>query len=85
VSYVSLQPDNKTEAMYLSLDKSTVAEVDLETDDIGSAIEQNLNRLESLFGQLEKGEALPANGTPSICRYCDVQGVCRKDFSWLPK
>ena len=85
VSYVSLQPDKKTEAMYLSLDKSTVAVVDLETDDIGSTIEQNLNRLESLFGQLEKGEALPANGAPSICRYCDVQGVCRKDFSWRPK
>ena len=85
ISYVSLQPDNKTKAMYLALDKNAVDVVELETQDIESSIEEHLNRLESLFSQMEKGQVLPANGAPSICRFCDVQGLCRKDFSWLPE
>ena len=85
VSYVSLQPDNKTEGMYLSLDKGAVDVVALETHNIGSSIEEHISRLESLFSQIERGVVLPANGVPSICHYCDVQAVCRKDFSWLPK
>jgi ATP-dependent helicase/nuclease subunit B len=27
---------------------------------------------------LDQGAALPANGIESICRYCDVRGLCRK-------
>lgn len=85
LSYLSLQTQYKTEAMYLSLDKNSVDIIDLGSDSLTSSIDEHMSRLSSLFGKLESGEALPANGVPSICRYCDVRGSCRKDYSWLPK
>ena len=85
LSYLSLQTENKTEAMYLSLDKRSLDTVALETDSMSDAVEKHVIRLSSVFGKLESGHRLPANGTPSTCQYCDVQGACRKNYSWLPK
>ena len=85
LSYLSLQTKNKTEAMYLSLNKNSVDIIDLGSDSLSSLVDEHMSRLSSLFGKLESGEALPANGASSVCRYCDVRGSCRKDYSWLPK
>jgi ATP-dependent helicase/nuclease subunit B len=85
LSYLSLQTENKVKAMYLSLDKDSPDTVTLEVDDVSGVVETHMSRLRDLFGKLESGEVLPANGVPSSCKYCDVKGSCRKDYSWLPK
>ena len=85
LSYLALQTENKVKAMYLSLDKDSPDTVTLEVDDVSGMVETHMSRLRDLFGKLESGEVLPANGVPSSCKYCDVKGSCRKDYSWLPK
>ena len=85
LSYLSLQKKNNIKAMYLSLDKDSPDTVALEADDVNSLIEKHMSRLKDLFGKLESGDVLPANGAPSSCKYCDVKRSCRKGYSWLPK
>ena len=35
-------------------------------------------RLQTLLTQLESGTTLPAWGDDDTCRYCDMDGLCRR-------
>jgi|GEM_PF-336026 len=40
-----------------------------------------LSRLAEMFDQLHQGRGLPANGAEAVaCRYCEMRGLCRKDY-----
>ena len=81
--YALLAGDKVSEAFYLELAKDRVktgarlADEALET--LGAA---TLARLEHLQERLRAGAPLPAWGDETVCRYCPMSGICRKQ-AWL--
>lgn len=37
-------------------------------------------RLRALYRAMRGGAALPAHGVDSVCRYCEMRGLCRRDY-----
>lgn len=46
--------------------------------DIGELAQLNIERLQQIFDQMHHGAALPAHGAEAACRYCEMNGLCRK-------
>lgn len=65
---------------YLKLDKADkVQSVNRLTDPDLMHLSQAIGeRLLNLIAQLKDGQAMPAWGDEATCRYCDMQGLCRK-------
>ena len=67
------------EAGFVALDQGATAYVapPQEIAELAGAV---LARLRQLFADLYDGAALPANGTDEACAYCEMRGLCRKDY-----
>jgi ATP-dependent helicase/nuclease subunit B len=37
-------------------------------------------RLGQTFAAMRDGAALPAHGAESVCQWCEMAGLCRKEF-----
>ncbi|MBC7780069.1 MAG: hypothetical protein H7125_08180, partial [Proteobacteria bacterium] len=44
------------------------------------AAEATRVRLAGLVDRLHDGAPMPANGIQTVCDYCKVRGLCRRDF-----
>jgi ATP-dependent helicase/nuclease subunit B len=70
------QAQHSSTAAFISLDKDRVAATVL-PQDAGELAALNITRLEAVFQQLHNGAALPAHGIETVCRYCEMNGLCR--------
>jgi ATP-dependent helicase/nuclease subunit B len=77
--YTLLQGDAVGEAAYLALDEA--APVAFPLADPRAAAHGLRTRVSGLFAALRAGAALPAHGDESACAWCEMRGLCRKD--WL--
>lgn len=77
--YALLAEATVTEACYVSLDKDEVKAVPLQMDldVLGRDVAQ---RLTDMFAALHAGAALPAQGTDDACGWCEMRGLCRRDY-----
>lgn len=81
---------NAEQAAYVALDDERVVAVTAvlvetsiaggETSALMAAAEAQGQRLQQLFGALHAGAKLPAHGVDSVCQWCEMSGVCRREF-----
>ena len=64
---------------YLELASKLKTSGSLEGDALQELTQAQSERLNSLFTQLQNGEPLPAWGDSKACRYCEMDGLCRRD------
>lgn len=69
------------EAAFLSLDKDVPHPVPLEGDLDALAAEDEA-RIARAFSQLDDGAPLPAQGVERTCSWCEMRGLCRREY-WL--
>jgi ATP-dependent helicase/nuclease subunit B len=67
------------ETLFLSMDRGEVREVGIEHD-VAALAHAERERLARLFDALAAGAGLPAQGTETVCEYCEVRGLCRKNY-----
>ncbi len=77
--YALLEGEGVTETAYLALDEDVPA-VFPQPDPQASAHALQV-LVSDVFPALHAGAPLPAHGDESACRYCEMRGLCRKD--WL--
>jgi len=66
------------EAAFVPVDDEGIAAVAQE--DIYALSQAAAQRLRELFNALYRGAALPAQGSDQACAYCEMSGLCRKDY-----
>ncbi len=76
--YVLLQGEQVSEAAYVALDGEKPVEL-LLPDVQGMARAQG-ERLTTLVTALQAGAALPAHGVDAVCAWCEMRGLCRRDY-----
>ena len=74
---MSAQGSDVQSAAYLAISADGVKAVELE--DAAAAGAQARGRLAEMFAALRQGAALPAQGIESVCRTCEMRGLCRRD------
>lgn len=76
--YTLLEGDTVSEAAYLALDEpAPVAHPQAEPHAAAEALQGLIG---TLFPALRAGAALPAHGDDRACAYCEMRGLCRKDW-----
>ncbi|NNM81582.1 MAG: hypothetical protein HKL98_03125 [Burkholderiales bacterium] len=73
--YALLLDEPVQEAAFLSLD-GKVTKVSREE----LLLEENAQRLSAVFAMMRQGAGLPAQGIEEVCAYCEIRGLCRKDY-----
>jgi ATP-dependent helicase/nuclease subunit B len=66
------------EAAFVPVDEEGIKAVAQE--DIYALSQAAGQRLRELFNALYRGAALPAQGSGQACTYCEMSGLCRKDY-----
>lgn len=79
--YTALLGEQTCEALFLALDGRRAQAIAL-SDDATAEVGNAINRLAQIFARLHGGAQLPAQGIESECRYCEMSGLCRKQY-WL--
>ncbi len=77
--YVLLLAGGVREAGYLSVDNKQARMVSLDEGALGE-VGEAMARLQNIFSRLRSGAPLPAQGIDSACRWCELQGLCRKQY-----
>lgn len=77
--YALLLGEMPQQAAFVAVDEKEVKLVEKERDIAGLA-EAGQERLQTLFSALYRGASLPAQGVAHACEYCEMRGLCRKDF-----
>jgi ATP-dependent helicase/nuclease subunit B len=72
------------QAAYLSFDRAKEGEPGVERvlpqQDFGELTDAVGTRLQSDLQRIAEGAPLPANGAESVCEYCEMRGLCRRDY-----
>lgn len=78
----ALMHGDAAQAAYLALDDDAVRTVasGVSADELADAATAQGERLVQAFGAMRAGAPLPAHGADSVCRWCEMSGVCRKAF-----
>ena len=76
--YALLLEDAVVEAAFVPVDDEEIKAVAQE--DIYALSKATGQRLCELFNALYQGASLPAQGSEQACAYCEVSGLCRKDY-----
>lgn len=76
--YALLLEAPAVEAAFVPVDDDGIKEVVQE--EIYSLSEAVLQRLGDLFNSIHRGAALPAQGGSQTCAWCEMSGLCRKDY-----
>ena len=75
---------NATQAAYVALDDERIVAVQaVDSDDDGAVMASaraHGERLQAAFSALRHGANLPAHGADSVCRWCEMDGLCRRDY-----
>lgn len=66
-------------ALFLSLEREGVTAVPIE-EDLAQLAQATLERLGTLYDAMAEGHAMPAQGAPKVCEYCEAQGLCRRAY-----
>ncbi|MBX9903418.1 MAG: PD-(D/E)XK nuclease family protein [Burkholderiales bacterium] len=66
-------------ALFLSIEQGRVAEVVPEGDLSQLAVAVQ-DRLAVIFDALRGGGLLPAQGVDTVCEYCEMRGLCRRNY-----
>ena len=66
-------------ALFLSIDRDGVEEVSA-GEDISEVADAVRTRLAVTYDALHEGAPLPAQGTDTVCEYCEMRGLCRRNF-----
>lgn len=77
--YVLLAAEEVSAAGYLSLDRDEVKIVPLE-DNLSQLAQAVGERLTDIFSALHAGAGLPAQGVDAACNWCEMRGLCRRDY-----
>jgi ATP-dependent helicase/nuclease subunit B len=77
--YAALLGEQTRQACYLALDDNQVRMISLEEETF-SEITRAIERLANMFARLHGGAPLPAQGIDSTCHYCEMSGLCRKQY-----
>ena len=90
-AYALLHGDAE-QAAYVALDDERVVAVSAvaaaggdEKGALMAAAEAQGQRLQQSFGALYAGAKLPAHGADSACQWCEMSGLCRRDFVQIMK
>ena len=77
----ALYNDYVDNAAYLEIKDNSVKEKNvLKGNDLFEIKERTKNRLSSIIDSILAGTPLPANGDEKACKYCEMSGVCRKNY-----
>ena len=82
LSTYALMHGDAAQAAYLALDDEKVTAVASGTSEaelMAAAAAQGA-RLGQTFAAMRDGAALPAHGAESVCQWCEMAGLCRKEF-----
>lgn len=77
--YALLLGEVPCQAAFVAVDDEAVGQVEA-GDDIAELAEANRERLHDMFAALYQGAALPAQGIALSCEYCEMRGLCRRDY-----
>jgi ATP-dependent helicase/nuclease subunit B len=67
-----------SDAEFVSLDGDKITSV-VPPHDIRDLSQLNLERLKTVFIQMRNGTPVPAHGSDTVCGYCEMKGLCRRD------
>ncbi len=81
-SYVFLQGGQAGAAAYVCLDGVKPVEVAL--DEVQPMASAQGARLVATFNALRAGAGLPAQGVDAVCQWCEMRGLCRRDYHASP-
>lgn len=78
----ALMHEHAAQAAYVALDDEDVVTVASGEDEasLTEAAEAQGQRLAVAFDAMLAGAALPAHGVDRVCRYCEMSGLCRKEY-----
>jgi ATP-dependent helicase/nuclease subunit B len=70
------------QAAYVALDDERVVELAAAEDveSLTATAQAQGQRLQNAFGALRAGARLPAHGGNSVCQWCEMSGLCRRDY-----
>ncbi len=72
------------QAAYVALDDERVVSVSAGDDEANNALSEAAaaqgERLNTVFTALYAGAPLPAHGVPNVCQWCEMSGLCRRDY-----
>ena len=70
------------QAAYVALDDDKVATLAAggEAADLMDAAQAQGQRLQTAFAALRAGARLPAHGADSVCQWCEMNGLCRRQY-----
>ncbi|NBT92321.1 MAG: PD-(D/E)XK nuclease family protein [Betaproteobacteria bacterium] len=77
--YAALQGQEDVQGGYLSIHERDGCKL-ITQEALGSARDALLQGITEDFQAMAQGAALPALGEGASCEYCQVRGLCRKDF-----
>jgi len=77
--YAALQGQEDVQGGYLSIHEREGCKL-ITQEALGSARDALLQGITEDFQAMAQGAALPALGEGASCEYCQVRGLCRKDF-----
>ncbi|MDP5239987.1 PD-(D/E)XK nuclease family protein [Uliginosibacterium sp. 31-16] len=77
--YTLLQGTRIAEAAYVALDGNELGAAPLDAPEERAAALQDC--ITESFNALHAGAGLPAQGTAGACQYCEMRGLCRKEWT----
>lgn len=77
--YALLLEESVVEAAFVPVDEDGSTKL-VAQEDIYALSQATGQRLHELFNALYRGAALPAQGSDQTCTYCEMSGLCRKDY-----
>jgi len=80
-AYALLHGDAR-QAAYVALDDERIVAVSAgdDADALTAAAEAQGQRLQAAFSAMRAGAKLPAQGVDSVCQWCEMSGLCRRDY-----
>ncbi len=80
-AYALLHGD-ATQAAYVALDDERIVALAAgdEDDALMVAAEAQGQRLQAALSAMRNGTKLPAHGVDSVCKWCEMSGLCRRDY-----
>jgi len=73
---------NARQAAYVALDDERIVAVSAGDDEdaLMAAAEAQGQRLQAAFSAMRAGAKLPAHGVDSVCQWCEMSGLCRREY-----
>ena len=79
-AYALLYGADCAQAAYVALDDETVVAVAAGGEELMADAQAQGRRLQNAFNAIHGGARLPANGVDGVCTWCEMSGLCRRDY-----